>query len=333
LVKGEGPLELARLEGGMLEAKQKYEETKSYVGELVKLAQRGYSNPTEVSQATAREEENRKKFESARLQFESYRDYILPAQLETARARVERAQMVLEQTDKSAGFAIGKAIASRKKAEGALESVRASLEIARQELEKTTLPAPISGIVVLREEFRNGEERKPMVGDTVWQNQPLLYLPDLSSMIVKTLVREVDLYKVEKGLPVRVRVDAYPDTALTGRVESIGILAEKRRELQSGEQYFQVVIALDGSDERLRPGMTARTEIISDEVRDALTVPLAALFEAAGRIICYVDVRHSFEVREVVVGRQNDDRTEIREGLEEGEDVCLYPPSAEGIKK
>ena len=108
--------------------------------------------------------------------------------------------MVLEQTGKSSGFQVGKAIASEKNAEGALTAARSSLEIARAELEKTTITAPIAGIAVLRDEFRNGEKRKPMVGDTVWQNQPLLDLPDLSSMVVKTLVREVDLHKVWKGL-------------------------------------------------------------------------------------------------------------------------------------
>ena len=333
LEKGEGPLELARLEGAMLEAKQEYGDTTNYVGELRKLEERGYSNPTEITQAAAKEDENLKKYEAVRLQFESYRDHILPALLETARARVERAAMVLEQTGKSSGFQVGKAIASEKNAEGALTAARSSLEIARAELEKTTITAPIAGIAVLRDEFRNGEKRKPMVGDTVWQNQPLLDLPDLSSMVVKTLVREVDLHKVRKGLPVRVRVDAYPDTVFDGRVESIGILAEKRPELRSGEQYFGLTIALDGSDERLRPGMTARTEIISDDVGDALTVPLAALFDAAGRTVCYVDIRSSFEAREVLVGRRNEDLAEIRQGLEEDEWVALYPPEQSEIKK
>ena len=77
-----------------------------------------------------------------------------------------------------------------------------------------------------------------------------------------------------------------------------------------------------------RPG-----EIISDDEGDALTVPLAALFDDAGRTVCYVDIRSSFEVREVLVGRRNEDLAEIRKGLEEDERVALYPPEPSEIKR
>jgi len=110
LEKGDGPLDMARLEGLMLEAKRTYEDSKSYTTELQKLAKQGFSNITELSQAESKTEENRKKYEAAKLQFESYRDYILPAKLETARVKVERSEMELEQTKKSVGFKVGKTI-------------------------------------------------------------------------------------------------------------------------------------------------------------------------------------------------------------------------------
>lgn len=326
LEKGDGPLDLARLEGSLLESKRTYEDSKSYTIELKKLTEQGFSNITELSQAESKTEENRKKYESARLQFESYRDYILPAKLETARAKIERADMELEQMKKSVGFKIGKTISSLKSMEASLKSAVASREIARQELEKTTITAPQPGLVVLREEFRHGERRKPRVGDTALQNQPLLYLPDISSMIVKTRVREVDLYKVKTGVRVNVKVDSYPGTVYFGHVESIGIMAQKRHEFQSGEKYFQVVVALDDSDERLRPGMTARVEILSGYVEDALTVPILALFEEEGITVCFVDIRQSYEMREVILGRQNEELVEIKEGLKSGEMICLIPP-------
>ena len=326
LEKGDGPLDMARLEGLMLEAKRTYEDSKSYTTELQKLAKQGFSNITELSQAESKTEENRKKYEAAKLQFESYRDYILPAKLETARVKVERSKMELEQTKKSVGFKVGKTISSFKSAEERLKSAAASLEIAGQELKKTTITAPQPGLVVLREEFRHGERRKPRVGDTALQNQPLLYLPDISSMIVKTRVREVDLYKVATGDGVNVKVDSYPGKVYSGHVESIGIMAQERHEFQSGEKYFQVVVALDDSDERLRPGMTARVEILSGYVEDALTVPILALFEEEGRTVCFVDIRQSYEMREVITGRQNEELVEIKDGLKPGEKVCLIPP-------
>lgn len=326
LEKGDGPLEMARLEGSLLEAKRNFEDSKSYTTELKDLVEQGFSNITELSQAESKTEENRKKYDSAKLQFDSYRDYILPAKIETARAQVERAEMELEQTKKAVGFKVGKVISSLQSMESSLKSAVASLKIAQQELEKTTIRAPQPGLVVLREEYWHGEKRKPRVGDTALQNQPLLYLPDISSIIVKTLVREVDLYKIQTGNRVEIKVDAYPDTIYSGRVESIGILAQKRHEFQSGEKYFQVTVNMNNPDERLRPGMTARLEIHSDYIKDAITIPALAIFEKSGKTFCFVDIKHSYEAREVITGRQNEDLVEIRQGLKPGESVCLLPP-------
>lgn len=333
LEKGEGPLEKARLEGAMLEAKRAWEDNRNYTAELEKLAERGFSNITEITQARAKTEENEKKYEAARMQFESYRDYIFPSNLEAARAAVERTRMELEQTKKSVGLQIGKSQAGLRQARENLNSVRSSLERARQELSKTVIEAPLPGLVILMEDFRQQEKRKPRVGDTVWQNQALLYLPDISSMTVQMYIREVDLHKVSPGNRIALRVDAYPDRTYSGSVASLGLLAQQRHELPSREKYFQVTGLLDGTDERLRPGMTARVEIFSEPAVDVLVVPVAALFEHGEKTVCYVDVGASYEIREVIPGKQSVDLAEVVKGLREGERVSLARPSPQDIRR
>ena len=90
---------------------------------------------------------------------------------------------------------------------------------------RAVVRAPLSGFVVLNEIFQGNQKRKPRAGDTVWQGQAPLYLPDLTSMIVKTQVREEDLQKIKKGLGATVRVDAYPDASFEGEVGTVGVLA------------------------------------------------------------------------------------------------------------
>ncbi len=119
-------------------------------------------------------------------------------------------------------------------------------------------------MAVLAEDIRGTTFRKPRIGDQVWQNQPLVYLPDISRMIVSTQVREVDLHKIDIGKPASVRVDAYPQLALRGTVESIGVLADAKTG-EAGLKYFRIIVSLDQSDPRLRPGMTARMVILADE--------------------------------------------------------------------
>jgi len=333
LEKGEGPLELYRLEGAAQKAKQDWKEKEGYLVELKALEKRGYANIAEIAQTQNKVSEAKQAYEVAKRQHESYRDYVLPSLIENAHAQVARANMNLEQFKKGTGFKIGKAMAALRKAQQSLESTTSSLKTAQTELERTVIRAPIPGIAVLPEAFRGGQKRKPRIGDIVWQNQPLVYLPDISEMVVKTQIREIDLHKVGVGKSVMVIVDAYPDLRLPGEVQSIGVLAESRTESHTADKYFQVVASVREKDQRLRPGMTARVEIECANVENALSVPIHAVFNDQGRSYCYVDTQTSYEKREVSIGAQSEDWAQVLAGLKEGERVALSQPPSNEIRK
>ncbi|MDH4240684.1 MAG: efflux RND transporter periplasmic adaptor subunit, partial [Phycisphaerae bacterium] len=333
LEKGEGPLELYRLEGAAQKAKQDWKEKEGYLVELKALEKRGYANIAEIAQTQNKVSEAKQAYEVAKRQHESYRDYVLPSLIENAHAQVARANMNLEQFKKGTGFKIGKAMAALRKAQQSLESTTSSLKIAQAELERTVIRAPIPGIAVLPEAFRGGIKRKPRIGDIAWQNQPLVYLPDVSGMVVKTQIREIDLHKVGAGKKVMVFVDAYPDLRLSGDVQSIGVLAESRTESHTADKYFQVVVSVREKDQRLRPGMTARVEIECTNVENALSVPVHAVFNDQGRTYCYVDTQASYEKREVAIGAQSENWAQVLAGLKEGERVALSQPPSNEIRK
>ncbi len=327
--KGEGPLELAQLENDMRKAKDDYTQKSGYLSDLEELEKQGFSSPAEVEQAKRKIEEAKEVYEIAVRKLNAFKEYLLPAKIEMARAKVERAESDLEQAKKSAEISIAKASAELDQSEQELRAAETSLAVAKEQLSKTVVRAPIRGLAVVREVYVKGEKRKIQVGDAVWRNQPLLYLPDISEMLVNAEVREIDLHKLRKGLQATVSVDAYPETRFEGAVRSIGVLAEKKTEVKSPEKYFQVTIAILGHDERLRPGMTAKVDIYSGGVTDALVVPLHAIFEQEGRKCCYVAVGDRYELREVLLGIQNEDFAEVEDGLTEGEKVCLVePPSS-----
>ncbi len=328
LINGEGPIQLAQYRAEAEKAREEYRRYSDYLDSLRKLQDSGFSNPEEIALAEKACGELRQKYTSARQKFVSYRDYVLPSLAETARAKVENAALELEQTRRASVFKVAKAAALLKESRARLETARASLQQARKDLDKTVLRAPFDGIVILHEAFRDGQKRKPRVGDRIWQNQPLLYLPDISHMVVKTRVREVDLHRIFIDQPCRVSVDAYPDAAFTGRVSFIGALATRRTRQAGAEKYFQVTIALEGGDKRLRPGMTARTTILTDEVRNALALPVQAVFEQDGKRFVYRQEGRRFRRVPVTVGRHNEDFVEILSGLAAGDRVSLFKPGA-----
>jgi HlyD family secretion protein len=223
-------------------------------------------------------------------------------------------------------------MASLEETRGKLKTAKSSLRVAQSQLEKTTIRAPFSGISILYETFREGRKRKPRVGDRAWQNQPLLYLPDISSMIVKTRVREVDLHKIALGQNCSIKVDAYPDVSFEGEVTFIGVLASERFEGGKGEKYFEMTISLQDEDARLRPGMTARVSILNDSITNALSLPVQAIFDEGGRKYCYLYTGQSFKKVDISLGKQNEDMAQVLSGLKNGDRISLVKPPQKEIR-
>jgi HlyD family secretion protein len=328
LEQGEGPKELARLDVEARKAKEEFDKKQGYRASLEELVQKGYSSPTEEAQIKSQIEEARQAYEMVNMQLASYRDHLLPVQVEKAKAAITAAEVALEQTRKGGGYKVGQAVAALTKAEQELVSARQNLTRAEDELNATVIRAPGPGMVVLAEQNRGSTFRKPRVGDQVWQSQPIVYLPDISRMIVETRVREVDLHKIDIGKPVTARADAYPELLLKGRVESIGILADRGREDQKKGRHFRVIIRLEESNPRLRPGMTARVNILCSQASGVLAVPAFAVFRDNGNPFVYVARGGGFDKREVKTGAQSEDLVEITAGLKKGERVALSRPES-----
>lgn len=329
---GEGPLQLAQLKSDADKSKQELIRYTSYLRDLEDLEKKGYSNPMEISQAKEKIAQFREAHEVATEKYKSYKDYVFPTLTETASAKIGKAKMEKEQTRKEGVFKVAKAMAELDKARREFETARARLDQSQDELNKTVIRAPIPGIAILSEAFYGNQKRKPRVGDTVLQGQPLVYLPDVSSMVVKTEIREVDIHKITVGQKASIQVDAYPDLLLSGEVISTGVLAGEKSEGGKGEKYLQVTISLQGEDARLRPGMTSRVSVHIDTLKNVLAVPIPALYSEGDRKYCYVVSGGGVRKTPVTVGRQNEDMAEILSGLKEGERVSLVRPSSEFAK-
>ena len=278
-------------------AQQEYTPYMAYIKDLEALKRQGHPVDSEIIQAKRKAEQ--------------------------ALTALQKAEAALERTQKDNVLRIARAMAERNRVQNELAATQAALDQAQAELDKQAILAPARGYVVLHEVFQGGQSRKPRVGDTVFQGQPLLYLPDVSSMVVKTQVREEDLHKVRPGQAASVVIEAYPDARFQARVERVGVMAvEPGRDAPAGK-HFQLMLKLEGQDGRLRPGMTARASIVAEEVRQALVVPVAALHEARGQRVCHVVVAGRVEVRPVQTGRSNAHWVEIVSGVREGEVLSL----------
>src|ERR1051325_10870394 len=117
-----------------------------------------------------------------------------------------------------------------------------------------------------------------------FQGSILFTVADVSSMIVKAGVNEVDIGKIHVDMPVKVTLDAYPKVAFAGRIARIAPAVR----IDDKVRVFDVEIRLDAQGRELRSGMTANIEVVGERKDKALTGPIESVFQRDGAEIVFV---------------------------------------------
>jgi HlyD family secretion protein len=185
-------------------------------------------------------------------------------------------------------------------------------------IDEFTIKAPQAGMVIYAKTWR-GDKIKS--GSMISPWRPIVAeLPDLSSMLVKTYVNEIDISKIAVGQKVEIGVDAFPDKKLSGEVTQVANIGEQMK--NSTARVFEVIIKVNEKDEELRPAMTTKNKIVTQIIDEAIHVPLEALNTEDSIQFVYSSGRK----KQVETGSSNNERIVIINGLDEGESVYLIPP-------
>ncbi len=187
-----------------------------------------------------------------------------------------------------------------------------------RDIGRLMVPAPRPGTVLYAGDDR---ERKVKVGDSVWQGRTVLEIPDLVEMRGDGEIDETDVGRVAVGQPVTFTLDAFPDVEYRGRVEQIGAAITWRGGGSPGK-VVKVEVALDETDPtRMRPGMRLRGKVVTEQVEEALLLPLDAVsMTAAGPRVLRRRLLGEEEVP-VELGRQAEGKVEVVAGLAPGDRV------------
>lgn len=325
--EGKGKLKEEEAVAAVTSAERELAKARAAHEDLRPLLAEGFITKLELDKAEQQVAKAREELALAERRREALVRFGRPLELSQARSDAALTKESLRQLLSAAEYRLEQKRAEIAAAESRIQEASSKLALAQQQLARTEVRADVRGIVVYRDVFFGSEQRKPQVGDQVWANQPLLILPDISRMVVETRVRETDIHKVADDQRVTIRVEAYPDLKLTGKVTLIGTLAQEEKE-RRGTKFFGVTVQVNESDPRLRPGMTARVEIQVEERAKALYVPLEAVFERDGRTLSYVVEGRRIRAREIVLGASNQDFVVVEKGLHEADRVCLRDPGA-----
>ena len=145
---------------------------------------------------------------------------------------------------------------------------KASLKQAETSLGYARIVSPVDGVVIAR---------KVDVGQTVAASlqTPTLFsvARDLTRMQIEASVDEADIGRIAEGQRAICRFDAWPDTTFEGTVTQVRL----KSTVVSNVVTYTVIIRVDNSELKLKPSMTANVTIVTEEKKDALKVPAAAL--------------------------------------------------------
>lgn len=209
------------------------------------------------------------------------------------------------------------------------------LELAKEvklekQIEKCILYAPNDGLVVYANESgRFGASNQAMIeeGAQVRERQKIFSLPDISKMRVNTKVHESMVDKVTPGLYARIRVDAFPNQPLDGKVEMVQPLPDPSSWISSDVKVYTTFVTIENGHPGLRPGMTAQVEILITQLDDVLVVPIQSILEFKGKDHVFVITPDGPKRREIKLGISNEKFVEVKDGIKEGEFVAMNPTS------
>lgn len=196
------------------------------------------------------------------------------------------------------------------------------LERYRTQLAKCKIYAPQDGMVAYATP-QSSRDAEIAEGVPVRPRQHILSIPNLKKMQVETAVHESVLDRIQPGLKVDIKVDAFPDRRYEGTVKSVAVLPETS--YYSDSKTYKTVITIDEEVYQLKPGMTAVCEIKVDYIPDVLTVPIQAVVQRGGVNSLFVRNGNSVHRREVTLGASNDQHVIVTAGIEEGDLVVLNP--------
>jgi RND family efflux transporter MFP subunit len=226
---------------------------------------------------------------------------------------------------------IGEAV---KSAEERTRLSKRDLQEKEENLAQGELKSPRDGVVVLGSTWDENGRRTLREGDRCWPHMKIADITELGSLQVSGRVDESSANRLRAGQEARITVKGVAKREFKGKVQSIGAVARQLMfwedvNADTNTRFFDVTVSVLSADPTVvKPGMKTKVRFVSELIKDAVYVPVSAVFDRPPRgEFVYVQHGGRFEERKVKTGKRNDEAVVISEGLRKGERVALSDPT------
>jgi HlyD family secretion protein len=215
-------------------------------------------------------------------------------------------------------------------ARASVAAANAQLKQQQVQLNDTIIRAPFAGIIT--QKYANiGAFVTPTTSASSSSSATSSSIVALArGLEVLAQVPEADIGRIKQGQQVEIVADAYPDQVFKGRVHLIAPEAV----VEQGVTSFQVRIDIDSGADQLRSGLNVDVTFLGDRINDALTIPTVAILTENGKTgVLVPDENKKPQFREITIGTQINNETQVLEGVKTGDLIFVNPPKDYKFKK
>jgi len=199
-----------------------------------------------------------------------------------------------------------------------------AMKCAQSNTEKMLVHASMDGVAVINSMWKGGNMSDVQEGDEVRAGFPFMQVVNPAQMQIRAKVNQADIGELRRGQSVHIGLDAYPELAFGGRVESIAAVAQAST-FSAKSRTVVVLFTINGTDPKLMPDLSASVDIEVERQPNALVAPRDTVIKENGKSFVMVKSGSGYDRREVKLGAANDAEQVIASGVEKGAELLRNP--------
>ena len=328
-IEGDTPLQLLKMEGDIALAEEEIKRAEEKLASTRKLREKGYATSLEVqsNELTIKKQQN--SITQTKKQQELFLKFEQPQQKKRYEAKLDQAKVEEQRTIQKSNTLVESAEGTVLRRTEGLKAQQERLVLYKEQLAKSEMRAPQDGLVIYARSSSRYNDTYIKEGALIRKGYSVIDLPDISELMAVVQVHESFVRHIKTGQKAVVRIDSLPDREFRGVVRHVAPTPDARRKYYENISVYDTHVWIQDENsqlpEDLKPGVSAKAEIIVAELNDVMMVPVQSVTTYKGQKVVQVKRGENVVVVPVKTGQFNNRFIEIKDGLKEGDQVSLAP--------
>ena len=328
-IEGDTPLQLLKMEGDIALAEEEIKRAEEKLASTRKLREKGYATSLEVqsNELTIKKQQN--SITQTKKQQELFLKFEQPQQKKRYEAKLDQATVEEQRTIQKSNTLVESAEGTVLRRTEGLKAQQERLVLYKEQLAKSEMRAPQDGLVIYARSSSRYNDTYIKEGALIRKGYSVIDLPDISELMAVVQVHESFVRHIKTDQKAVVRIDSLPDREFQGVVRHVAPTPDARRKYYENISVYDTHVWIQDENsqlpEDLKPGVSAKAEIIVAELNDVMMVPVQSVTTYKGQKVVQVKRGENVVVVPVKTGQFNNRFIEIKDGLKEGDQVSLAP--------